>query len=178
MTLDEIAPTSDLRSLLAFPADEAAGQARWAERLTVAWTRSVVPWLDRWARPDGFRDYAAQGGLHVTAAWVSACLGQDERARRELELAHAAAAAGLDGDFDRARAERDAAMAAPLAARHGLSDYLAEAAAAKNQAILDAFTSRRGDAAQAKITAPDLEHRRLQHRRAVFAELCRRFVDG
>lgn len=178
MPLDAIAPANDLRSLTLFPGEDSAAMARWAQRLTVAWNRAAVPWLERWARPDGFRDYASQRGFHVTAAWISACLGHAERARRELELAHVAAAAGLDGEFDRAAAEHDAAMAAPFAARHGLGAYLARAEVAGNETILEVFTQRRGQAAQTKITTPEVDHRRLQHRRAVFAELCREYIDA
>ncbi len=174
MSLDVVAPTSDLRSLLAHP-EGPEGTAGWERRLRSAWQAGVEPWLDKWSRPDGYCDYLSNRGLHLGAAWVSAVLGRRERAGRELEQAHLAIGQPLDVAFDRARAERDAAIAAPFAARGGLVEYLGRKEIPPE--VRDAFGSQRGTAAQSRITAPEVEHRRLQLRAAVFAELCRRYVS-
>lgn len=173
LPLDLLAPTSDLRSLLAYP-DDAQAIEVWERRLQTAWRAAVVPWLNKWWRPDGYRDFLASRGMHLGAAWVSAVLGHRERTQLELEQAHLAIGQPLDSTFDRARAERDAAIAAPFATRHGLAEYLGQDGLRAE--VRDAFISSRGATAQSKITSPDLEHRRLQQRAAVFAELCRRHV--
>lgn len=173
MSLDVVAPTSDLRSLLAYP-EGPEGTEVWERRLRTAWQAGVEPWLDKWSRPDGYCDYLSSRGLHLGAAWVSAVLGHGERAGHELEQAHLAIGQPLDAAFDRARAERDAALAAPFAARCGLAEYLGREELPTE--VRDAFGSQRGTAAQSRVTAPDVEHRRLQLRAAVFADLCRRYV--
>lgn len=177
MALDVIAPTNDLQSLLAYPgSDDPPRLDRWVQRLTVAWNRAVVPWLAPWERADGYRDYLSSRLLHLGAAWVSAALGQRQRAMTELDLAHRYGRQHLTDGYDRARAERDIAIAAPFAARHGLAGFLSEARASGKTEVLDAFTRERGRGAQAKITAPEHEHRRLQYQQAAYAELCRRLV--
>ena len=147
-------------------------------RLGAAWERAVVPHLHRWGRPDGFRDYVASRNLHLAAAWLSAVLGQSDRAIAELDHAHRTLDHPLDADFDRGRAELDTSLAAPLAAARGLGEYLERAASEGEESVVEAFRTVRGATAQSKITAPDAEHLRLQRRQAVIAEVCRRFVTG
>ena len=140
--------------------------------------RAVVPWLSKWSRPDGYRDFLSDRGLHVGAAWVSAVLDQPERAHAELRLAHAGAARPSEPGFDRAKTEQDLAIAAPFAAGHGLSEYLTALSTRGGDAAAGVFTSRRWSAAQMKTTTPDVDCDRLLHRLAVVAELCHRHIEG
>jgi len=160
MTLDEVG------SLVGAPVGSLIdGVESFEQRLATVVRKHVLRWVESWKRPDGFRDFLADRTLHLGAGWASAMLGHRERAR--LEFAYAAHLYGqlLDGDFDRARADADAALAAVFAAANGLGLFLAEAP----EETVAAFTSERGVTARDKVMNPAAEHWRMQRRHAAYA---------
>lgn len=177
LPLDDLAPTHDLRRLRSTPSsvDEDAWFA-WEHRLLVAWQSSIQRWLLPWRRPDGYRDFVSHHGWHLGAAWISAVLGQHERARLELARADLLIGRSLDDSFDRHRADHDLAIAMPMAASRGLAGLLDEATRSNATEVTAAFDSVRGSAPRAKVTEPLVEHERFATRQRVVADLCREFL--
>jgi len=150
----------------------------WEQRLSTTFRKHVVGRLETWKRPDGFRDFLADRRLHLSAAWLSAALGHRERVDLELRAAAELARVPLEAGFDRRRADRDEAFAAPLAARHGLGSFLTMADESGDRASLDSFGGRRDAVARDRVTEPELEHARLLRRREVYAALCLDYLEA
>lgn len=167
MTFDELAPAAG-RSLGAIGVADDRALEDFDQRLAATVRQHVVRWVGPWKRPDGYRDFLASKNYHLAAAWASALLGHNERARLELAYAAHLFNQPLDGSFDRMRADHDGALASVFAARNGLSALLE----AGDDETVAAFSSQRGTIARDKVIEPQAEHRRLRLRHAALSETC------
>jgi hypothetical protein len=162
--------------LAALPAgDEVEG---WEQRLATTVRKEVVGWLETWKRPDGFRDFLSHRRLHLSAAWLSGLLGHRERVDLELHSTAGLMGIPLGSGFDRRRADRDEAFAAPAAARHGLAAFLARAESEGDRTSLDAFGGQRASLAKDRVTDPATEHARLIRRHEVYSALCLEYLEA
>lgn len=173
LTLDELVGRSGL-PLAAVGRPSEASVADFQQRLATVMRKHLMRWMESWKRPEGFRDFLSHKELHLAAAWASALLGHDERARLEIGQAAHLHGRPLDEAFDRQRADLDEAFVAPWAARHGLAAELAEAP----PDVVGAFGSAPGALARDRVLEPGTEHRRLQTRHATYARLCLRLLGA
>ena len=173
MTLDELGGLAGMPIGLVGQVDEQS-VSEFEQRLATVVRKHVLRWIEIWKRPEGYRDFLADKQYHLAAAWASALLGHDERAR--LELAYAAHLYGqpLDEAFDRMRADGDASVATVFAATNGLPALLSAA----DPETVAAFTSERGATARDKVLEPQSEHRRMQRRHELVAVACIRYLDS
>lgn len=169
LSLDDLVPAGGSR-IAALPT--ADGVAQWEQRLATAVRKHLAGWWETWKRPDGFRDFLAAHRFHLAAGWLSALLGQPERADLELRSSAALLSVDLDRGFDRRRADLDESLAAPIAARHGLAAFLADAERAGDRASLESFGGDRAGLAKDRVTDPAREHARLRRRAEIYAALC------
>lgn len=172
LSIDELTSAAAGRLATLPELDDEQEVAGWEWRLASVWRRDVQGWLETWKRPEGFRDYLTDRGLHLAAAWMSALLGHRERVELELRSSASLVALPVGGGFDRHRADQDEALAAPFAARHGLAALLAEAERAGDHASVAAFAAPRLERARRRVVDPADEHRRLLRRHEVYAALC------
>jgi len=176
MSIDDFVGAGTVRLSVLPDVSSSEEMAAWEQRLAMVVRKHVVRWLDVWKRPAGYRDFLSAQRLHLAAGWLSALLGQGERADFELRSAAALNAIPLDEGFDRRQADRDESFAAPLAARHGLASVLESAEQAGDRRTIDAFGGERGARASDRVTNPGREHARLLRRHEVYAALCAEHV--